>query len=110
MEVTMNTIRSLEHRHPVTGSSTSPMSGRIGCTLHKAVGTVSAAVVIGIVLVSTAYAAPATKAPAATVELAGYELPPRGYQCVPMTRGKYTGWHCEKRSAATRDKAVAKTP
>lgn len=106
----MNTIRTLPHRHPVTGSSTSPMSGRIGNTLHKAVAAASAAVLIGIALVSTAYAAPATRAPAATVELAGYELPPRGYQCVPTFRGKYTGWRCEYRSAEGTGKAIAKAP
>ncbi len=86
------------------------MLGRIGSTLHKAVGTVSAVVVIGIALVSTAYAAPSTKAPAATVELAGYELPPRGYQCVPTFHGKYTGWRCEYRSAGGTGEAIAKTP
>ncbi len=106
----MNTIRSLEHRHPVSGSSNSTISGSTDGRLHKAVGAVSGAVVIGIALVSTAYAAPATSTPTSTVELAGYELPPRGYECVPTVRGKYTGWHCEKRSAVTRDKAVAKTP
>ncbi|MCG3202029.1 MAG: hypothetical protein NFCOHLIN_01902 [Gammaproteobacteria bacterium] len=106
----MNTIRSLEHRHPVTGSPTSPMSGSTGCTLHKAVGAASTAVVIGIALASTAYADPATRAPAATVELAGYELPPRGYQCVPVFHGKYTGWRCEQESAAIANEAVARTP
>lgn len=84
----MNTIRSLEHRHRVTGPSASPVSGHIGSTLHKALAAASAAVVIGIAMASTAHAAPATRAPAATVELAGHELPARGYQCVPMFRGK----------------------
>lgn len=106
----MNTIQSLQHRHPVSGSSNATISARTGGSVHKALGAVCAAVVIGIALVNTAHAAPVTRTPASTLELAGYELPPRGYACVPMVRGKYTGWHCEKRSAATRDKAVAKTP
>ncbi|MCG3202027.1 MAG: hypothetical protein NFCOHLIN_01900 [Gammaproteobacteria bacterium] len=106
----MNTIRTLAHRHPVTGSSTSPMSGRIGSTLHKTIGAASAAVVIGIALASAAYADPATRTPAATIELAGFELPPRGYQCVPTFHGKYTGWRCEYRSAEGTGKAIAKAP
>lgn len=105
----MNTNRSLEHRYPVAGSSSSS-SAPIGGELSKAIRTAAAAAVIGFSAVSTAIAAPASSTPAATVELAGYEAPPRGYQCVPMIRGKYTGWHCEKRSAAARDKTVAKTP
>jgi len=60
--------------------------------------------------VNTAHAAPAARTPASTVELAGYELPPRGYACVPMVRGKYTGWRCESVSAAGAEKAIAKAP
>ncbi len=105
----MNTNRSYMHRYPVAGSSASS-SAPIGRELTKAIRTAATAAIIGFSAVSTTYAAPATTTPAPTVELAGYEVPPRGYQCVPMIRGKYTGWHCEKRSAATRDKAVAKTP
>ncbi|MEZ5447398.1 MAG: hypothetical protein R3F45_16750 [Gammaproteobacteria bacterium] len=78
--------------------------------MSKAIRTAATAAIIGFSAVSTAYAAPGSSTPASTVELAGYEVPPRGYECVPLVRGKYTGWHCEKRSAATRDKAVAKTP
>lgn len=105
----MNTNRTLEHPYPVVSSSASS-SAPTGHELSKTIRTAATAAIIGFSAVSTAHAAPATSTPASTVELSAYELPPRGYQCVPMIRGKYTGWHCEKRSAATRDKTVAKTP
>lgn len=103
----MNTIRTLKHRNPVTGTSSLSTLGDIACNLHKAVGAASAAAIIGFAVVGAAYADPATTAPTATVELAGYELPPRGYQCVPLFRGKYTGWRCESVSAAGVDEAIA---
>jgi hypothetical protein len=110
MEVTMNINRLLKHRYPESGSCVPPTWAVAGCNLRKAVRAASAAAIIVLTAVSTAGADPATGSPTSTVELAGYQAPPRGYQCVPMVRGKYTGWQCEKRSTATRDKAVAKTP
>ncbi len=106
----MNTNRSLKHRNPMTGTSSLSTLGDIACNLHKAVGAASAAAIIGFAVVGAAYADPAIRAPTATVELAGYELPPRGYQCVPIFHGKYTGWRCEYRSAEGTGKAIAKAP
>ena len=69
----------------------------------------AAAAIIGFSAVSMAHAEPATGTPKA-VELAGYQVPPSGYQCLPMFHGKYTGWRCEHQSAEATGTTIAKTP
>jgi hypothetical protein len=108
MEVTMNANQLLKHRHATAVCFAPSTSGLIG-KLHRAARAAAAATIIGLFAVNTAYADPATGTPK-VVELAGYEVPARGYQCLPMFRGKYTGWRCEYQSAEATGKTIAKTP
>jgi hypothetical protein len=110
MEVIMNTKLLLENRQSVARVSVPSTPERTCYKVKNVVRAVSVAAIFGLTALSTAYAGPATSSQAATVELAGYEVHPHGYHCVPLFRGKYTGWRCESLSAAGTRNAIAKTP
>jgi hypothetical protein len=110
MEVIMNTKQLLENRQSVARVSVPSTPELICYKVKNVVRAVSVAAIFGFTALGTANAGPATSSQAATVELAGYEVRPNGYHCVPLFRGKYTGWRCESLSAAGTRNAIAKTP